>query len=255
MHSHHILSQPPPSRPQPHPKSPVPQKLPQESTGPKVLDPVGPTSTSALVATISVPEGDLPADMQPLRIQLGGAKRVYKCQVEGCKEGPSTSQAAICVHVRKVYLGVGLVCLLCSKSFYNLDVFRHHKKHINGDLFVTSWGGGNKGLKCYLVYPIEFKMPHLPLVSCKYILNHHHHHHNFIMHPLYIYHYHHIVNIIITSLYILLSFHHCSLISVILDHSHLLICVNSKLFTLYNSAALFVCVLFGLRAFNHTLPD
>ena len=128
LHSNHILSQPPPSRPCPHPKSPVPQKLPQESTGPKVSDPIGPASMSAPAATISVPEGDLLADIQPLRIQLEGAKRVYKCQVEGCKEGPSTSRAAICVHMRKVHLGVGLVCLLCSKSFYNLDVFRHHKK-------------------------------------------------------------------------------------------------------------------------------
>ena len=60
--------------PHPHPKSPVPQKLPQESTGPKVLDPIGPASTSAPVATILVPKGNLLADMQPLRIQLGGAK-------------------------------------------------------------------------------------------------------------------------------------------------------------------------------------
>ena len=127
-HSCHILPQPPPSRPCPCPKSPVPQKLPQESTGPKVSDPVGPTSTSAPVATISVPEGDLLADMQPLRIQLGGTKRIYKCWVEGCEEGPSTSWAAICAHVRKVHLGVGLVCPLCGKSFYNLDVFRCHKK-------------------------------------------------------------------------------------------------------------------------------
>ena len=74
LHSHHILSQSPSSRPHPCPSSPVPQKLPQESTGPKVLDPVGPASTSAPVATISVPEGDLPVDMQPLRIQLGGTK-------------------------------------------------------------------------------------------------------------------------------------------------------------------------------------
>ena len=74
LHSHHLLSQPPPSRPHPCPSSPVPQKLPQESIGPKVSDPIGPASTSAPVATISVSEGDLLVDMQPLRIQLGGAK-------------------------------------------------------------------------------------------------------------------------------------------------------------------------------------
>ena len=35
----------------------------------------------------------------------GGTKWIYQCQVEGCKEGPSTSLAAVCAHVREVYLG------------------------------------------------------------------------------------------------------------------------------------------------------
>ena len=86
------------------------------------------TSMSTSVATSSVSEGDLLVDMQPLRIQLGGTKRVYQCQVEGCKEGPSTSWAAVCAHMRKVHLGVGLVCPLCSKSIFNLDIFWCHKK-------------------------------------------------------------------------------------------------------------------------------
>ena len=29
---------------------------------------------------------------------VGGIKRVYRCQVEGCKEGPSAPHATICVH-------------------------------------------------------------------------------------------------------------------------------------------------------------
>ena len=123
-----LPSQPPPSCAHLSPSSPAPQQSPQESTGPEVSGPVGPTSISAPAAAIPAPESDIPADMQPLRIQLGGTKRVYQCQVEGCKEGPSTSWAAICAHVRKVHLGVGLVCLLCSKSFFNPDIFRHHKK-------------------------------------------------------------------------------------------------------------------------------
>ena len=126
--SHHLLSQHPPSQSCISPGSPVPQQPPQESTGPKVSGPAGPATVSVLSAVIPAPESDILADMQPLRIQLGGAKRVYQCQVEGCKEGPSTSRAAICAYVRKVHLGVGLVCLLCSKTFFNLDIFWHHKK-------------------------------------------------------------------------------------------------------------------------------
>ena len=123
-----LPAQPPPSCAHLSPSSPVSQQSPQESTGPEVSGPVGPATVSASVAATPAPESDIPVDMQPLRIQLGGAKRVYQCQVEGCKEGPSTSWAAICAHVRKVHLGVGLVCPLCSKYFFNLDVFRHHKK-------------------------------------------------------------------------------------------------------------------------------
>ena len=123
-----LLSQPPPSQSCISPGSPIPQQPPQESTGPEVSGPAGPATVSTLSAAIPAPESDIPADMQPLRIQLGGTKRVYQCQVEGCKEGPSTIWAAICTHVRKVHFGVGLVCPLCSKIFFNLDVFRHHKK-------------------------------------------------------------------------------------------------------------------------------
>ena len=126
--SHHILSQPLPTRSCISPGPSISQQPSQESTEPKALDPVGPGTMSAPVAATPAMGGNILADMQPLRIQLGGAKRVYQCRVEGCKEGPSTSRAAICAHIRRVYLGVGLVCLLCSKSFFNPDIFRHHKK-------------------------------------------------------------------------------------------------------------------------------
>ena len=43
---------------------------------------------SALSAATPAPESNIPADMQPLRIQLGGAKRAYQCQVEGLQGGP-----------------------------------------------------------------------------------------------------------------------------------------------------------------------
>ena len=124
----HLPSQPPPSHAHLSPSSPVFQEPPQESTGPEVSGPVGPATMPAPVAATPATGGNIPADMQPLRIQLGGTKRVYQYWVEDCKEGPSTSQAAICAHIRRVHLGVGLVCPLCSKSFFNPDIFRHHKK-------------------------------------------------------------------------------------------------------------------------------
>ena len=103
LHSHLLPSQPPPSRACLSPSSPAPQQSPQESAGPEVSGPVGPVTVSASIAATPAPESNILADMQPLRIQLGGTKRVYQCQVEGCKEGPSTSRAAICAHVRKVH--------------------------------------------------------------------------------------------------------------------------------------------------------
>ena len=123
-----LLSQLP--LPQPHlsPSSPISQQPPQESTGPEVSGPAGQTTVSAPPAATPAPERDILAHMKPIRIQLGGTKWVYQCQVEGCKEGPSTSWAAVCAHVRKVHLGVGLMCPLYSKTFFNPDVLRHYRK-------------------------------------------------------------------------------------------------------------------------------
>ena len=101
---------------------------PEESTGPEVSDPTGQATGPASPAAPSAPEETFPAHMQPLQIQVGGIKWVYKCQVEDCKEGPSTSWATICAHIRKVHLGVRLVHSLCGKTFFNPDVLRCHKK-------------------------------------------------------------------------------------------------------------------------------
>ena len=123
-----LPSQPPPSCTHLSPSSPAFQQTPQESTGPEVSGPEGPATVSTPVGVTPATGGDILAEMQPLCIQLGGAKRVYQCQVEGCKECPSTSQAAICAHIQRAHLGMGLVCPLCSRSFFNPDIFRHHKK-------------------------------------------------------------------------------------------------------------------------------
>ena len=56
----------------------------------------------------------IPANMEPLHLNMWGIKRVYKCWVEWCSEEPSTSHAAIHVHVCKVPLGVSLGYPPCS---------------------------------------------------------------------------------------------------------------------------------------------
>ena len=51
---------------------------------------------------LSIPQSKeeaIPAEMEPLKINVGDTEWVYCCCVQGCTEGPSTSQAAICSHV------------------------------------------------------------------------------------------------------------------------------------------------------------
>ena len=84
--SHPLPSQPPPSHACLSPSSPAPQQSPQESAGPEVLGHVGPVTVSTSAAATPAPESGILADMQPLRIQLGGTNKVYQCWVEGCKE-------------------------------------------------------------------------------------------------------------------------------------------------------------------------
>ena len=129
--SHLLLSQPPLQRSHLVPSSSISQLPPQESTGPEASDPAGQATVSAPPAATPAPEGDIPAHMQPSESNWGGTKQVYQYQVEGCKEGPSTSWVAVCTHMRKVHLGVRLVCSLCGKTFFNPDVLRHHKKTHN----------------------------------------------------------------------------------------------------------------------------
>ena len=45
-----------------------------------------------------VSKEEIPAEMEPLRINVGHTRWVYHCHVEGCTEGSSNSQAAICSH-------------------------------------------------------------------------------------------------------------------------------------------------------------
>ena len=68
------------------------------------------TSSSAKSQALEVA---IPAHIIPLCLQLGGIKSVYKCQVESCMEGPSTSHAAICACVQRAFGGGVDVSLLC----------------------------------------------------------------------------------------------------------------------------------------------
>ena len=129
LHSSLPTSSPPPKKICHAPSSTISHPPPQESKEPETSVPAEQALESAPLTPVL--EEEIPAHMQPLHIQLGGIKSVYRCQVVGCKEGPSTSHATICTHVHRVHLGVGLVCPLCNKSF-NPDIFRCHKKsHIN----------------------------------------------------------------------------------------------------------------------------
>ena len=112
----------------PSPTCPLRSPLKPEASGPAKQ---APESTS--LTAPSVLEGEIPGQYATPSHSVGGAlSRVYRCQIEGCREGPSTSHATICAHVWRVHLGVGLVCSLCNKSFFNPDTFRCHKKgHLN----------------------------------------------------------------------------------------------------------------------------
>ena len=131
-YSHPVPSQPPIKKPCFASSTTISQPTLQESTGPEVSEPTGQATGPASSAVSPAQEEAISAHMQPLRVQVGDIKRVYKCQFEDCKEGPLTSWATICAHTRKVHLGVRLMCPLCGKTFFNPDVLRHHKKtHIN----------------------------------------------------------------------------------------------------------------------------
>ena len=116
------------------PTATVSKLPPQESkqVTSEVSDPVDSEAELAPEASSSAgsqaSEVAISGHMTPIHLQLGDIKRVYKCQVEGCTEGPSTSNAEICAHVHREHLGVGLMCPSCAKTFFNLHAPRCHKK-------------------------------------------------------------------------------------------------------------------------------
>ena len=85
LHSHTLPSQPPPSHASLSPSSPAPQQSPQESAGPEVSGPIGPATVSASAAATPAPEGNILADMQPLRIQLGVPSEFISARLRAAK--------------------------------------------------------------------------------------------------------------------------------------------------------------------------
>ena len=129
--SHSSISSIPPSPKKPcHTPCATISKLPPqepEEAVPEASTPVVEDVKQAPEAAHPALEVAIPAHMAPLHLQLEGIKRVYKCRVEGCTEGPSTSHAAICAHVPREHLGMRLACPSCAKTF-NWDTLRHHRE-------------------------------------------------------------------------------------------------------------------------------
>ena len=83
--SHLLLAQPPLSWSHLSPGSPISQQPPQESTGPEVSGPAGQAPMSAPAAATPAPEGDIPADMQPVMIQLGAPNECINARLKVAK--------------------------------------------------------------------------------------------------------------------------------------------------------------------------
>ena len=107
---------------------------PQESRGAEpeasvpVVGGVGLALKAPLQLFLKLQRWPSPPHMAPLCLAVGSTKRVYKCQVEGCSEGPSTSHAAIYAHMGRDHLGMRLACPFCTMTFLNSDALRCYRK-------------------------------------------------------------------------------------------------------------------------------
>ena len=70
---------------------------------------------------MSVSKEEIPAEVEPLRLNVGYTKWVYCCHVEGCPEGPSMSGVAICSYVHQAHLGTKFSCPSCPQTYLNTD--------------------------------------------------------------------------------------------------------------------------------------
>ena len=79
----------------------------------------------------SVSKEEIPAEMEPWRINVGNTRWVYYCLVEGCIEGPSTFQVAIWSHMHQTHLGTKLSCAFCPQTFFNTGALQCHDKWVH----------------------------------------------------------------------------------------------------------------------------
>ena len=130
-----ISSAPPPHKKACHsPSATVSHLPPQEPTSitPEASESAAQVteqaSEAASPAAPPAPEEALLTNMQPLHIQLGHVKRVYRCQVEGCKEEPSTSHATIVCMYAKCTWGLGWCVLPVENHLSTWTHFNATKK-------------------------------------------------------------------------------------------------------------------------------
>ena len=80
-----LLSQPPFQRSHLVPSSSISQLPPQESTGSEASDPAGQATVSVPPSATPASVGDIPAHMQPLRIQLGALNKYISARLKAAK--------------------------------------------------------------------------------------------------------------------------------------------------------------------------
>ena len=118
---------------------------PQGSTGPDVPDPADQAMKAVSPAVPPASEEAIPANMQPLYIQLGALNKYTGARLRAARRVHQTSHATICAHICKVHLGMVLVCPSCSKSFFNPDTSSATRKailisRIRKKLSSVNWG-------------------------------------------------------------------------------------------------------------------
>ena len=132
LHSSLLTSSPPTKKSHCAPSSTISHLPPQESKEPEASVPAEQALESTSSTAPSVLEGEIPSNMQPLHIQLGGIKECTDVRLRVPGRAHQPLLLPFVLTCAGYTWGVWLVCPLYNKSFFNPDTFRYHKKsHIN----------------------------------------------------------------------------------------------------------------------------